>query len=84
MMPTGKEEMTAATTTSAGTVVLKVASTHTHVKKKQSYDSFTVFNATLSGETSNTDVNALRVRQMKNFHLALMLSQVRKIMCGVQ
>jgi len=30
----------------------------------------------LPGPTSDEEVNALRMRQMKNFHLALMLSQV--------
>ncbi|KAL2634265.1 hypothetical protein R1flu_005744 [Riccia fluitans] len=33
------------------------------------------WNCGVEGETDNVEVNALRQRQMKNFHLALMLSQ---------
>ncbi|KAL3693890.1 hypothetical protein R1sor_007541 [Riccia sorocarpa] len=33
------------------------------------------WNCGVEGETDNADVNALRQRQMKNFHLALMVSQ---------
>lgn len=30
----------------------------------------------ISGETSDKDIKALRLRQIKNFHVALMVSQV--------
>ncbi|OMP01291.1 hypothetical protein COLO4_12004 [Corchorus olitorius] len=33
------------------------------------------WNCGFEGETDNADINALRSRQMKNFHLALMISQ---------
>lgn len=35
-----------------------------------------LFDLSLTGETSDASIKALRSRQMKNFHLALMVSQV--------
>eukprot|EP00256_Glycine_max_P070051 XP_025984646.1 isoamylase 3, chloroplastic isoform X3 [Glycine max] len=43
-----------------------------------SNDNFS-WNCGLEGETDDASVRALRSRQMKNFHLALMISQVLKI-----
>lgn len=75
--PMEKEEMMVVMTIIAGTVVLKVQLQFHCTTFKLLIPVFKFISCFLTGETGDAHIKSLRVRQMKNFHLALMISQVK-------
>lgn len=64
-------------------VILFILYFHIFHKVKSFYFSYIYF----PGETDDSTIKAIRSRQMKNFHLALMISQVsteNQFLCHIQ
>ena len=67
------------TTIIAGTVVRKVQFITLYHNRSFLVLVFKLILCFVTGETGDTHIKSLRVRQIKNFHLALMISQVKTI-----